>query len=112
MFNASMLTKSLANNPDQDYVKLVGQAIDAGLSPWKTGEITVYSTDEFYKHGFTLTFFIERLPRLPFSANLEKRRIVAMNPAEAFLDIAQEAFKFYRYRPALPVDDHIILGEE
>jgi hypothetical protein len=35
--------------------------------------------------------------------------------AEIIPDIkkmGEEAFKFYRYRPALPVDEHIILGEE
>ena len=85
------------------------KAIEAGLWPWRPGKITAYTEQNFIRYGPTLTFEVELLRNLPFVAYPD---LLRDDPDTAALKVADEAFHFYRNRPALPVDDHIVLGED
>jgi hypothetical protein len=52
----------------------------------------------------------ELLPRLPFAYQMD---LLGMDDHQNFAKMADEAFQWFRYRPARPVnDDNIILGED
>jgi hypothetical protein len=103
------LEESYRHNKERDQLKLVYQAIKLGLWPWNPGKITAWTEQEFSHRGPKLTFETELLPNLPFVGYPDVLRYDFDMMA---FKLAEEAFKFYRYRPATPVDDHIVLGEE
>ena len=43
---------------------------------------------------------------------IDERKLIGGPIEEAVRDIYNEIYQFYRNRPALPVDDHIVLGED
>jgi hypothetical protein len=98
---------------EQDHIQWICEAIAFGLAPWNPGEITTYYSDTYgcESHPFEpiVTFETKLLPRLLFSAQID---LLSDDMHQALLKVADQAFEFYRYRPATPVDDHIILGEE
>jgi hypothetical protein len=57
----------------------------------------------------TVIVEIELLPDMPFEYDVLPD---INNDVEYAHKIGQKAFEFYRNRPTLPVDDHIILGSE
>jgi hypothetical protein len=89
----------------------VFEAIELGLAPFRAGKIVSYiSSWEGWQD--TLCFEVGKLPYLPFKISIDRHQLDLESPQETYLRIAQAAFKFYRYRSATPVDDHIILGED
>lgn len=96
---------------EQNLWNWIYKSIALGLAPWNPGKITSYYEPgpTLNRFGPTLIFEIELLPTLKFVAYPDTLRD---DPDTMAFKIAQEAFKFYRYRPAVPVDDHIVLGEE
>jgi hypothetical protein len=108
LIEPAMLTVS-----EDDHMRWICSAIAAGLAPWKPGKITAYYTDElagvFTPFNPIVTFETELLPRLPFSAQID---LLTMDHHQALLKVADEAFVWFRYRHAVSVDDHIILGED
>jgi hypothetical protein len=97
---------------------IVFQAIEQGLAPFRTGKIVAYVSSwggVAYVSSWggwepTVIFEVDKLPYMPFKFSID--RLDAMDDRQIYLEAAEAAFKFYRYRPALPVDEHIILGEE
>lgn len=94
---------------ERSLLKRVYDAIDAGLWPWKPGKITAWTEQELTPRDPKLIFEIDLLPDLPFVAYPD---VIRHDFTDVALKLADEAFKFYRNRPALPVDDHIVLGED
>jgi hypothetical protein len=113
MFSLEEIKMSFLNQSEQDHMVWICQAIELGLSPWKPGKITAYYTDnmagDFHPFKPIITFETEILPRLPFSTELD---LLGMDHHQALLKAADEAFEWFRYRRALPVEDHIIPGED
>lgn len=97
-------------NPDPyNTVGLIVDGVKKGMAPWDPGRVDVFihtnlRSDEILiePHGPLSAAF--RYPIDPFDQ-------MRLDPRQLALKVAEAAFKFYRYRPALPVDDHIILGE-
>ena len=98
-------------NRKKDYYNLqvVFEAIKLGLEPWDPGEMIAYRTD-INRYGFTITFKTRLLPNLPFTANIDAMRYIDIPYLVA--EVAERAFLFYRNRPRVEPEDHIILGEE
>jgi hypothetical protein len=89
---------------------MVFRAIEAGLAPFRAGKIVAYiSSWEGWER--TVIFEVGKLPYMPFKFVLDNM-LDSSNYKQIYADAAEAAFKFYRYRPALPVGDHIILGED
>jgi hypothetical protein len=89
----------------------VYKSIALGLAPWNPGKITAFYDPgpSLSRFGPQVTFEVELLPNLPFVTYPDALR---NDPDAMAFKMAEEAFQFYRNRPALPVDDHIVLGEE
>lgn len=113
MIKLNLIEPAMLTVSEDDHIRWICSAIAAGLAPWKPGKITAYYTDEFAgsleQFNPIVTFETELLPRLPFSAQLD---LLHDDHHQALLKVADEAFIWFRYRHAVPVDDHIILGEE
>ena len=113
MIKLKQIVESTLSQSEQDHVRWICQAIALGLAPWNPGRITAYYTDhsagDFHPFTPVITFETELLPRLPFSTELD---LLMMDHHQALLKAADEAFEWFRYRHSLPVDDHIVLGED
>lgn len=100
---------------DEEY-KALGEMIVSAMAPFKTGTISLGldSDVDFYRNGRTLWVELETLPNYPFTFKIDDRAAHRdYDPTRHILNqIAEPLFKHFRYRPSLPVDDHIILGEE
>lgn len=99
-------------DPDPyNVMRIIGEAIEQSIWPWNAGKVVVHQSRDFKMSsgtGIKLRFELNLLPDLPFVTYPN----VLIDPQEMAHEVAQSIFKFYRYRPAVPVDDHIILGEE
>lgn len=95
-----------------DVTTIIGQYIKRALAPWSPGEATVYVHDRMHarSHMFmTITIEIELLPDMPFQYDV---RPDIHSDDEYAHEIGRKAYEFYRNRPTLPVEDHIILGSD
>lgn len=111
MSPAPRLTIATSLVSEENYrrmMQIVYEAVRCGMAPWEPGRIALYRSDD-YLGDPEIAIRIERFPELIFKTTLN---LWLMDPAGMVADVAEKAFKFYRYREALPVEDHIILGEE
>lgn len=104
---SSMYLGLVSNNP----MKVVGHRINQALAPWNAGGAVVYQSHSFETRDIRITIEIELLPKLPFVCTINPINLSLLTEAELSRMIAREAFDFYWNRPTLPIDDHIVLGE-
>jgi hypothetical protein len=97
----------LRNNRIHDNL---GIAIANGVWPFKVGPSEAYVHEDF-ERGRTLRVIVKGLPDHDFVMSLDLISLTR-EPDGGLSKIYERVFKHYRYRPALPVDDHIVLGEE
>jgi hypothetical protein len=96
---------------DNSIMKNLGEAIDIAIAPFKPGRIEAYVSEDFKEFGRSLQVTVESLPDHDFKMPLDIPSMVG-EPDGGLQIIYQKVFHHYRYRPSLPVDDHIVLGEE
>ena len=91
------------------------EIVAKGMAPFKTGVISmaIESEPDFLSRVRTLWVEVETLKRHPFRHKFDEWMMLqAYYPDRDLLDaVSQPLFDHFRYRPAVPVDDHIILGE-
>lgn len=109
MLKLNLVQPSFQSQEDQDHLWWIGEAIKAALFPWSPGKITFYTSNHESPFLPSLTVETELLPRLPFSMQID---MLAMDEHQAMALFADEAFDWFRYRHAVPVEDHIVLGTE
>lgn len=86
---------------------IVTNHVKEGAKPWDAGVVRILSHSNM--NGDKIIVVTRSLPL--FEYKIDPFEAFRLGPEELALQIAEAAFKFYRYRPALPVDDHIVLGE-
>ena len=107
--------KAAASRKDAEWIGELGKVVKLALWPFDGGNATIsrYETGSF---GYDLRFRIEleAFPDLPFEFVIDERQIYQAYYPEQFLfdSMKLPLFNHFRYRPSLPVDDHIVLGEE
>lgn len=89
----------------------MGRAIELAFLPWNPGRV-VCEMRLHLSMADELWLQVELFPETPFVFKIDPFDRRRADPELYNMIIAEEAFKFYRNRPSLPVDDHIILGEE
>lgn len=98
---------------DDDWIRELGIVARFAMQPWDLGEVTVSIEDDY---GSARKIWIEfsRLPGYPFRFMYDQwLAMQAYDPRAYLVDSMREPlFKHLRYRPCLPVEDHIILGED
>lgn len=92
---------------DRRLTQIIYEAVQDGLTPWKPGRIALYIDEHL--HDRSIAIKVESFPSLVFRT---KPDWFLQDATRMMMSIAEKAFNFYRYREALPVDDHVILGED
>lgn len=91
--------------------RILASGVNAGLWPWNAGQVRIFLNYRIDTMDDELVLETSLLPGLPFT-HLITRRSAMGTQEELMQEVAYAALNFFRYRPALPVDDHIILGED
>jgi hypothetical protein len=98
-----------------DWVQKVCEVAALGMWPFKTGEVLVSWYDRGYL-GLDLVFRIDvqAVPDYVFQYKFDERQIADAYFPEQFVfdSMKTPLLNWFRYRPSLPVDDHIVLGED
>lgn len=100
---------------EADWVQRLCQVAELGMWPFKTGEITISRYEEgFMGSDMTFRIDVQAVPEHVFRYKIDERQVVAAYFPEEFIfeSMAPALLTWFRYRPSLPVDDHIVLGEE
>lgn len=84
-------------------------AIAVAIFPFKPGIITGWISEDLSERAIQIT--VENLPKLNFKINIEDG-LIASHPIGFKSLMLESIFEYYHNRPTLPVDDHILLGEE
>jgi hypothetical protein len=93
-----------------DKQDILGTTVVEAISPFKPGRIVSYIHED-WGEGRTLRIEVGCLPNHDFVMSLDLISLTR-EPDGGLNKIYQRVFHHYRYRPSLPVDDHIVLGEE
>ena len=113
---AESYAEHLANRKDAEWIGALGKVVRHAFGLFDTGRVTLSLERSSLISGddAILWIEIERLPGLPFKFKYDERAIgLAYFPEEVlFEQIREPLFNHFRYRPSLPVDDHIVLGED
>lgn len=95
---------------DEKMRKRVAHAIKEGMFPFDSGNFQLYTWYDIDYFRSTLKVVVERLPDHVFEYVIDHAKLVAY--PDSFVDeFVYELFRHFRYRPAIPVEDHILLGE-
>jgi hypothetical protein len=87
------------------------KVIRAAIFPFEPGKVTAWLSEQMLP-GRKLEIEVETLRTWPFATMIDDRRLVLDPSFKVIYDIYQTIYRHYRNRPTLPVDDHIVLGEE
>lgn len=96
---------------DDHVIKMIGHVVDNAIFPFNPGKIEAYLWYDIDQWSHTIKATVERLPKHDFLFVINSSETLA-NPDNYLDKFYQELFKHFRYRPSLPVDDHILLGED
>ena len=88
----------------------LGATVVQAIFPFTPGRIVSYIHED-WGQGRTLRVEVENLPNHDFVMSLDLISITR-EPDGGLSKIYERLFKHYRYRPSLPVDDHIVLGTD
>lgn len=95
----------------------LGAVVKNAMAPFETGCVTlsISYADEVKWGETTLHVGLECLrEQPPFRFKFDRRLLdLAHEPEEViFASIAEDLFKYFRFRPSLPIEEHIVLGED
>lgn len=85
--------------------------VKQAIFPFDPGRVTAWSSELRDFTETDLVVEVDVLRGYPFKTSLSRRSLIEMNPYDVMRSFYKDLFNHYRYRPALPVDDHIVLGE-
>lgn len=112
---AQAFAEAAIRRKDADWVSQLGAIIGQAVWPFKLGRATVWIDDgEFWARERTVKIDVERLPTHRFLFKFDERALSqAYEPHDFLMESMREPlFNHFRYRPCLPVEDHIVLGED
>ena len=102
---------SLAYADELRTMGYVYKAVAKAVKPFYPGRITAHQHEMFLGPGPNICIDVQTLPDFRFKYTRDRADILTKSPVDLVVDLAQDAYNYFFYRPALPVDDHIILGE-
>jgi hypothetical protein len=91
-------------------VEHIGKIVDHAIAPFEPGQILVFQSNSD-TYDIVLQVTVENLRKWPFRTTLSIQECL-LGPSELTQLILDRVFRHFRYRPSLPVDDHIQLGED
>lgn len=111
---ADAFAKAAAAAKDDEITRTIVSFAAEGMWPFHTGTVTVWMDYNIDYMNHTLWVQIEEYPSAPFGHKIDDELMYRSYQPELYLieSIREPLIKHFRYRPALPVDDHIQLGED
>ena len=115
MLDVTSILNGIDSQQDRAF-SLILEAVRLALRPYPTGEVTLYMGQEKDFMSFdasrTLIIECENFKRIPFAFEIKRSMLDDCCVDKTAWDAADEAYRWFFYRPALSADDHIILGED
>ena len=110
---AEAFLKEAQRRKDYEWTELLGTVARLAMWPWDLGTVTIY-LDDNQRSVRTIWIEFEHLRGYPFRFQFDELQMMQAYDPKAYLiqSMHRPLFEHLRYRPSLPVDDHIILGEE
>jgi hypothetical protein len=113
LIDRTSLLKDLNREKDPHF-SLILEAITLALRPYSTGNFSLWMADDSFdgRDEQTLVIECENFPKWPFAFRINRASFDDCCIEKTAWDAADEAYRWFFFRPTLPVDDHIILGED
>lgn len=105
------LAEAWQDNYSSELILQVSRMVDLAMFPFQVGPIQTYTWYDIDYNRRILKVVAELLPDYVFEFPINHRELV-VDPDRLMARLYEELFKFFRYRPSLPVEDHILLGED
>lgn len=98
--------------PERDpLVDEIESVVLLAIAPFEPGPIRIFIT-ETRQNGVHIRVDVKSIPNHPFERVFTLGQLAVFKYMYQVVEsITHELFNHYRYRPALPVEDHIQLGE-
>lgn len=98
---------------DDLWARELGIVARFAMQPWDLGNVTI-SIEDDQRTVRTIWIEFENLRDLPFRFKFDEWMVLKAFDPQAYLvdSMRQPLFEHIRYRPSLPVEDHIVLGED
>jgi hypothetical protein len=112
---AQAFAEEAERRKDATWVDRLGDIIGQAVWPFKLGLARVWIDEGYiWDTERTIKIDLERLPNFPFAFKFDERSMYQAYDPHAYMleSMSKPLFNHFRYRPCLPVEDHIILGEE
>lgn len=90
----------------------VGMVVRDAISPFKTGQVTVSTNAEMDPSTVIFRVDVDAVSNHPFVKKIDRSAFDLHPPREMMVALYDELFNHYRYRPTLPIEEHIQLGED
>lgn len=102
-----------AQQKDRRWIAQLGDVARLAIWPWDLGNVQI-SIDDGMRSKRTIWIEFDKFPGLTFRYEFDQWLVLDELDFHAYLYEAmrQPLFNHLRYRPTLPVDDHIVLGED
>lgn len=102
---------------DENIFRELGKIVEKAMLPFQTGGVTLSISHAQGLNSRIMTLWVEvkTLRDYPFKFKFDRWILdLAYQPTgEIIFDsIADDLFKYFRYRPTLPIEEHIQLGED
>lgn len=112
----NLLAEAMARYEADDWIRELCLVVKEALTPFNTGDIVLSFDDIAILHYGKRVLWIESkaLRGHQFRFEIDEREMYKADDPQwyVFNTVRTPLFKHFRYRPSLPVDDHIVLGEE
>lgn len=99
---------------DNESVRAIVSFAVEGMWPFHTGTAYLWFDYNIDYTIRTLWVELDILPTHPFHYVIDEKKMFQVHDPLSYLtySIRDQLIKHFRYRPSLPVDDHILLGED
>jgi hypothetical protein len=112
---AEAFAKAAASRKDAEWVTALGKVVSQAVWPFHLGNAIVWIDDGMMDYRIrTIWIELQGLPNYSFKHKFDPDQMMQAYEPHLYLfeSMREPLFNHFRYRPCLPVDEHIILGEE
>lgn len=110
---ADAFAEAMTSERDSKWIGELGEIAKRAIFPWDLGKVTLWLDDGQRSHR-TIWIEFEHFRDIPFRFKFDEWVMMQAYDPHAYLreSMSLPLFEHLRYRPSLPVDDHIVLGED
>lgn len=106
-----LLQAAWVDNYNHELIRRVGRVVDLAIFPFRSGQVQTYTWYDIDYNRYDIKVTVELFPEYVFAFPINYPKLLA-DPDIYMESFFEGLFKHFRYRPSLPVEDHIVLGED